>query len=492
MKGLFLAFGLIAALFISNNVHSNIYDISTFQPPNTDVQKLFKCTTSTSTTVTATSKTYDFCYSLVSSYTSQITMTGSDWYISGVSVSVVVINESAPNYRVDWTGTKTWTKPAYNPPPAQTGGILGYILFERDSNSTSCPPSQFPSYIFPLDTNNDGVPEKCYDPNELDNNSKCSDLFNSGSILTAGSNTAPLVCKTFEDGSRCAFSRVNQGATPYYQPNLEKGCFGDAEQIPDYDKNTNEPQPQPEQCVPYAGGYACAADPKNYCSSEFECVDGCGYVNGQFICFRDEQCTGASCEPAPVDCTTVPDAPVCKEQQTTPEPSFCEKNPTVESCQSGSNFCKKNPLAPSCQLGGDNGGGGGGGFDFTLDYDRLINGMKDAAKTLIDESPIPDNTEMDKSLDDENKAIKSDYDTFLEDGVFNEIKATSQRTVFASLENIFPAGSSNCSFTMGEFTIEVCSSAEKIRGLLYWVFAILTLIYLRHLFYSTISINAGK
>ncbi|MDT9694207.1 hypothetical protein Q5762_38930, partial [Streptomyces sp. P9(2023)] len=76
-------------------------------------------------------------------------------------------------------------------------------------------------------------------------------------------------------------------------------------------------------------------------------------------------------------------------------------------------------------------------------------------------------------------------------GVFNEIKATSQRTVFSSLESIFPSGSANCSFNFGEFNIEICSTAEKIRSLLYWVFAILTLIYLRHLFYSTISTKAG-
>lgn len=496
MKGLFLAFGLIAALFISD-VHSSIYDDTSYQSPEQQLLTEYKCTNSSYTSGSlfiagSYPNTTQSKNALVPNCDTVMEAKAEAYFQTQRANGLYVLPKA-----VRWYGnnsssaSRQWYATAYNSYPNNPYGVLTYDFTAAIIGSTTS--SQCDEvYNFQYDSNNDGIIDRCYNPAELDNASKCSDLFNSGSILTSGSNTAPLVCKTFEDGSRCAFSLVNQGSTPYYQPNLEKGCFGDAEQIPDYDKNANEPQPQPEQCVPYAGGYACAADPKNYCSSEFECVDGCGYVNGQFICFRDEQCTGASCEPAPVDCTTVPDAPVCKEQQTTPEPSFCEKNPTVESCQSGSNFCKKNPLAPSCQLGGDNGGGGGGGFDFTLDYDRLINGMKDAAKTLIDESPIPDNTEMDKSLDDENKAIKSDYDTFLEDGVFNEIKATSQRTVFASLENIFPAGSSNCSFTMGEFTIEVCSSAEKIRGLLYWVFAILTLIYLRHLFYSTISINAGK
>lgn len=483
MKGLFLAFGLIAALFISNNVQASIYDTATGLPPKTDSVELGSC---------------DLYYAQDPS--EQITLASC---VKSAESSARAVGSTA-NW--DMGGIKTQSFDYYGYPAYwvylevrnTSGGQVTAAKWVKYSTSQSetCPPDGNPTYTYPYTPSGQSKIAKCYDPRELDNISKCADLFNSGSILSTGNNVAPLVCKEFEDGSRCAFSRVNQGTTPYYQPNLEVGCFGDGNPIPKYDPSPNDPQPQPEQCVPYAGGYACAADPKNYCSSEFECVDGCGYFNKQFICFRDEQCTGASCSPAPVDCTTVPDAPVCKDQATTPEPSFCEKNPTVQSCQSGSNFCKKNPLAPSCQLGGDNGGGsgtgGGGGFEFSLDYEKLISGMKDAAKSLIDESPIPENSEMDKSLDDENKGIKSDYDNFLENGVFNEIKSTSQRTVFSSLESIFPSGSANCSFNFGEFNIEICSTAEKIRSLLYWVFAILTLIYLRHLFYSTISTNAGK
>lgn len=486
MKGLFLAFGLIAALFISNNVQASIFDTATYHAPKSSLIKYGNCQ---GIGFTSFISTRSECVSFLNvRYESVLKKScPADTYTTSLLITSDTETSFVLAYRSVYCNG--------NLKGQNDVGFWSY-LSHLDKSSSTCPPDNYPNYTYERDTNNDGKTDQCYDPRELDNVSKCADLFNSGSILSTGTNVAPLVCKEFEDGSRCAFSRVNQGTTPYYQPNLEVGCFGDGNPIPKYEPSPNDPQPQPEQCVPYAGGYACAADPKNYCSSEFECVDGCGYFNKQFICFRDEQCTGASCSPAPVDCTTVPDAPVCKDQATTPEPSFCEKNPTVQSCQSGSNFCKKNPLAPSCQLGGDNGGGGGtgggGGFEFSLDYEKLISGMKDAAKSLIDESPIPENSEMDKSLDDENKGIKSDYDNFLENGVFNEIKATSQRTVFSSLESIFPSGSANCSFNFGEFNIEICSTAEKIRSLLYWVFAILTLIYLRHLFYSTISTNAGK
>jgi len=467
MKGLLKAFGLIAALFILNS-HASIYNDSTYLHPTNSI--------------------------VYTVYYGSIVETGSDLQLTAIAVCerdqhasnvvsrvIISVNETNKNL----TCKVGYIKDQYD----NIGYINRIYTYSENLSDKKCPPSSNDLYTFSYDTDLDGNIDKCFNPAELDNNSKCSDLFNSGSILTAGSNTSFLVCKTFDDGSRCAFSRVEQGSTPYYQPNLEKGCFGDAEEIPDYD-NDNPPSPQPEQCTPYFGGFACAADPKNYCSSTGVCVDGCGYVNDQFICFRDEECKGASCEPAPVNCETVPDAPICKDKETTPEPSFCEKNPTVESCQSGSNFCKKNPLSPSCQLGGD--GTGSGGSKFVLDYDKLIQGMKDAAKTLIDETPIPDNTAMDKSLDDENKAIKSDYDNFLNDGVFSEIRNTSQRPIFSSLETLFPTGSGTCSFNFGKFSIEICSTAEKLREILYWVFSILTLIYLRHLFYQTIRTSAGK
>lgn len=355
MKGLLLAVGLIPALFFTFSSSASIYDVASYITPDQQLMTEYKCHNS--------------------QYTSESLFVSGSFPNNSASRHALVPNcddvmqPKAQAYfdsfttlyklppTVDWyldpstSITRQWKSTAYNSYPNNPFGVLKYdftVTIIGDSSSTQCDDDV---YSYDYDVDSDGQSDRCYNPNELDGLSKCADLFNSGSILSTGSNTAALVCKTFPDGARCAYSKVNQGATPYYQPNLEKGCFGDAEEIPDYDQDSNDPQPQPEQCVPYAGGYACAADPNNYCSSEFECIDGCGYVNGQFICFRDEQCTGASCEPAPVDCTTVPDSPVCQDKETTPEPTFCEKNPTVQACQGGSDFCKQNPLAPSCQWG---------------------------------------------------------------------------------------------------------------------------------------------
>ena len=472
MKGLFLAFGLIAALFISNNVQASIYDTATYHAPKSDSIQIYNCYHYNGNRFLG-SGTYDQC----------ITMFGS--HLVGISTFPVISEPSCVFESNIESGLKfkCTVTVQYSPPPKPVPSSAPYVMQPQSTKETlSCPPDNYPNYTFERDTNNDGKIDQCYDPNELDNNSKCSDLFNSGSILTAGSNTAPLVCKTFEDGSRCAFSRVNQGSTPYYQPNLEVGCFGDGNEIPDYDKDANQPQPDTDKCVPYAEGYACSADPNQYCSVDHRCVDGCGYVNDQFICFRDQQCTGASCEPAPINCENSPDAPVCKDKQTTPEPSFCEKNPTVQSCQSGSDFCKQNPLAPSCQLGGT----GGGGSDFTLDYDKLINGMKDAVKLIIDPSETPDFSEFKSEIDDKTSELDTDIDGFMNGSHFDGINDQISDNPFSGQFQL-PSGGGCTAFELGGHPLDLCSVAQKISSVLYFVFAFLTMLHLKNLFFSTVT-----
>lgn len=461
MKGLFLAFGLIAALFISNNVQASIFDTATNHAPKSD------------------STVYLYCYSGPAKY--PVTFSDCDSYARSNT------NLTSCRWEMEYNGYphnhRFLCKNTNN-----TDAVIATTSLHSTILTSSCPPDQFPNYLFGRDTNNDGKTDKCFDPRELDNVSKCADLFNSGSILSTGSNVAPLVCKEFEDGSRCAFSRVNQGTTPYYQPNLEVGCFGDGNNIPKYDPTPDDPQPQPEQCVPYAGGYACSADPNQYCSTDHRCVNGCGYVNDQFICFRDQKCTGASCEPAPVNCENSPDAPVCKEQQTIPEPTFCEKNPTVQSCQSGSDFCKKNPLAPSCQLGGDNGGGtgGGGGSEFSLDYEKLINGMKDAVKLIIDPSETPEFSEFKSEIDDKTSELDTDIDGFMNGSHFDGINDQISDNPFSGQFQL-PSGGGCTAFELGGHPLDLCSVAQKISSVLYFVFAFLTMLHLKNLFFSTVT-----
>lgn len=479
MKGLIKAFGLISALLFSN-VQASIYDTASFQSP--DSNSIYKC---------------NVAVGLSSQY-----------------YSVLVANGSLCETEIENRIQKLGTSPNFNrnadcvssPHPSIQGTMRVYCTFEYyvsgppaawykqsssyygsyfpDSNIISCPPKLYPNYIYPLDSNNDGKPEKCFDPMELDTLSKCSNLANTGSLLPLGGNTANLVCATFADGARCAFSKVDQGNTPHYQPNLEQNCFGDKD-IPDYDETPLDPPPQPEQCVPYAGGFACAADPSQYCSADGVCVDGCGYVNDQFVCFRDEQCTGASCSPAPVDCTTNPDAPVCKDQANTPEPSFCEKNPTVMACIDGSDFCKKFPTAASCQVS-SGGGSGGAGSKFVLDYDRLINGMKSAVSTLIDTSEAPVFKEFQDDITDKTAKVDKEIDDFMNGSHFESINDQVTTNIFAGQFQL-PSGGGCTVFELGGHPIDLCDVARRISSILYFVFAFLTLLYLKNLFFSTVT-----
>ncbi|MGI1946820.1 hypothetical protein [Shewanella glacialipiscicola] len=472
MKGLFLAFGLIAALFISNS-QASIFDTATYILPDVNSNTLGGCSYQYGEGISnvTPSDCSDYVYSTFSSRDNPLN----------------ILYNNPTSEDGDFYGIPSITYYIYQPATAQQSGgfnlIVGRWVFTSNSQSKVCPPKSNLKYTFSFYNIGDSEVSRCYDPSELDNASKCADLFNSGSILTAGSNVSPLVCKTFDDGSRCAFSRVEQGTTPYYQPNLEKGCFGDAEEIPDYDKDA-PPLPQPEQCVPYFGGFACSADPKNYCSSDGSCIDGCGYVNDQFMCFRDEECKGASCSPAPVDCTTVPDAPICKDQDSTPDPSFCEKNPTLESCQGDSNFCKKNPLSPSCQLGGNGSGSGAG--KFTLDYDKLINGMKDAVKLIVDPNETPEFSDFKSEIDDKTSELDSNIDDFMNGSHFDGINEQISANPFSGQFQL-PSGGGCSAFDLGGHSLDLCGAAQKVSSVLYFVFSFLTLLYLKNLFFSTVT-----
>lgn len=481
MKGLFSALGLIAALFISN-AYASIFDAADFGVP---------------------SSTQDNLYCLSSNYQDCL-ISGSDF--SGIQQMLTNANQMGGSFG-SWseygpqtdcgagqacTYSQTYRRPWYY----QDGSIGGYqsdVVYVFQSTSVSCPPDSNPNYTFEYDLNADGTPERCYNPNELDQLSQCSQLANGGMLLPAIGSGSPNVCQQYLDGARCAFSLVQQGNAFYYAPNLETSCFGDGNPIPDYD----EPNPPPEmpsdgECKPYTVGsvagttsFVCQADPDNYCTSEFDCLDGCGYVNDQFVCFRDTECTGASCEPSPVNCESLPDAPVCKEKETIPEPSFCEKNPQVAGCQAGSDFCSQNPTAPSCTFPGS-GGGGAPAEKFVLDYDKLTNGMKDAAKLLIDENETPEFSDTQSQIDDKTSELDSKIDDFMNGAHFDSLSEQVGTDMFSG-HFLLPSNGTCTPFELGDHVFDLCDVAARIRSIMYFVFAFITMVYLKNLFYSTVT-----
>lgn len=482
MKGLFSVLGLIAALFVSSSyADGSIYDIADGLPPDSDPKRLGSCDSNYGDDFS--NSTLEDCSAHVKSLILSTPSAQDGWDVG-------------PFYSVtgNYYGkeSQTFYLTVYN-----VGGgkvLAGTWIHQTSVPNTSCPPKLNTSHTYEYDSNNDGVPDKCYNPVELDNLSQCALAANGGMLLPSNGSGNSNVCKTYSDGASCAFSLVQQGNALYYMPNLELSCFGGGDEIPPYD----EPNPQPDmpdnnQCQPYTVGsvggttsYVCQADPQNYCSASGVCLDGCGYVNDQFVCFRDEECTGSSCEPAPVNCSTSPEAPICKDKESTPEPSFCEKNPMVAGCQQGSTFCEQNPTAPSCNIVG----GGGGGVPaekFVLDYDRLINGMKDAAKTLIDPQETPDFQTTQDKIDEANDAYQSKLDEFNDNSLFGTIEDAITGNIFGTVDNMLPSGGNCSAFVWWGQTLDFCYAAEKVRTLLYFVFAFLTFVYLRDLFFDTVT-----
>jgi hypothetical protein len=451
MKGLFSVIGLIAALFVSNVHATSIYDTSSSVSPKFESNEFWSCVVDSIGPPLSGKVSESNCASYLMSLKPEEYPAGSNrrYYDCSpkprVSDTIPVKCSVNRNY-----GTEN------NPDWRPYGEFqIGRAINPEVVETRTCPPDEFILYSFGYDQDLDGKYDKCFNPAELDNASNCAAAFNSGRILTATSSSPATVCKTDDNGSKCAYSRVDQGGTPYFQPNLEIGCFGDGNEIPDYDKPDTQ-QPQPEQCTPYGQGFACAADPSKYCDTSGVCVDGCGYVNGQFICFRDDECTGDSCQPAPVNCDNTPTAPICKDAP----PDICRTNPSDPSCP--------NPDPDPEPCTGDNcsPNGGGGGSDFVLDYERLGNLMKDAAKLLIDDNDMPSpeseknklDAELKKSLDEEKKIFDST--------AFDDYKSSFDGSVFDSLKTMFPPVG-NCSpIDFSVFVIDVCPAADIIRVIL--------------------------
>lgn len=234
--------------------------------------------------------------------------------------------------------------------------------------SYSCPPDDSANYTFGMDSNQDSKVDKCFNPDELDNLSKCVDQV--GSMLPAITNLSTKVCKTDPTtGASCGYSKKDTDVV--YKLDLEVSCFGDGEKVPEYDP---EPMPKPDTCAKVNDQLmVCKEDPKKKCDAIGRCADQCGFVNKEFYCFQ--QCTGEECDkptPPPVNCETNPTAPVCVEEPE-PDPEFCKANPTDPKCTT---------KPPEPCTGDDCGSTGGGGTGQKIDLTPVVDQLKDLNKKL--------------------------------------------------------------------------------------------------------------
>ncbi|QBF81303.1 hypothetical protein EXU30_00265 [Shewanella maritima] len=117
-----------------------------------------------------------------------------------------------------------------------------------------------------------------------------------------------------------------------------------------------------------------------------------------------------------------------------------------------------------------------------LDYERLINGMKEAAGMLIDESPMPDGDAMVGDVTDKLNAALDEEAKLHEDGLFDGYLDAFDGSVFDVLKNIFPPVGSCTAIDFSLFAIDICPAADIVRSLMATFFYGLTAFYIFHVF----------
>jgi len=145
-----------------------------------------------------------------------------------------------------------------------------------------CPSEQFPSHTVANDSDDDGVIDQCYHPNdvkaqideqnELDKNEDyCKEL-----ILDSGNNSASTMCYSAYNGASCTVSQVTVGDATYYKgtANETLGC-GSSENDPFDSSGTGDDK---DGCMFSGGTNYCKASEEKHCKDVQGtkiCDDGC-------------------------------------------------------------------------------------------------------------------------------------------------------------------------------------------------------------------------
>ncbi len=154
------------------------------------------------------------------------------------------------------------------------GVVVDYAL--------ACPPDAFQSHTFAHDPDDDGDPDACYNPNDVQaqlnekNQLNINDDYCKSLVLDSGNNIATNACYSAPNGAACSVSQVSIGDTTYYEgtANNPLGC-GSAD-VPAYD--TTGTGDERDGCLHSDGVNYCEANRDKHCqniSGTEICDDGC-------------------------------------------------------------------------------------------------------------------------------------------------------------------------------------------------------------------------
>lgn len=176
--------------------------------------------------------------------------------------------------------------------PTGFGNVKTYaydITNVISGETIQCPPDTNPNYTYPQDTDGNGEPDACFSPLEIDQKDSCN--FDSGYSMLNVSVTASQGCYSQPDGSVCMYSANEYQGQQVYTLDLEGDCYGEVWPILDQNGALGD-MPTSSECTSDSGLLICPEDPNNVCSSTStldgskspDCQQGCGEINGQFVC----------------------------------------------------------------------------------------------------------------------------------------------------------------------------------------------------------------
>jgi hypothetical protein len=134
------------------------------------------------------------------------------------------------------------------------------------------------------------------------------------------------------------------------------------------------------------------------------------------------------------------------------------------------------------------GNGGDGGNGSSIDYDKLINGIVGG---LSEKNPLPAYSDTQGLIDGATAGLDSKASEFMDDSHFGEIQDLVTTNIFGDVANFLPSGAACVDVTIHDMPLGICEAADRSRPILFFVFAFLTFIYLRNLFFKTVTPTAG-
>lgn len=345
---------------------------------------------------------------------------------------------------------------------------------ESVADMSVCPPTGAPSntYFVP-DTNLCAIPEEIA-------------LFDSCNINDSPNVqvTSPTACYSKSDGSICSVAAVDVGGGTEVYQGSEGNCYADAKP----DITNNDPLGEPPVgggCSDMGGLLACPEDPENVCGesgssygggSVNNCQSGCGFVNDAFLCYDID-----------TDSDGLPD--------------YNDPDIDGDGIANGDDLDADGDGKDDPINGGDSGTGTGDGTGGNLDLGPVVSEIKKTNTKLDDilkqfkPEPKPDDLDFTEMTESHKQAIKEFANKTPAELGYIVSFDKNQISGYRNFENAINENVSKCTtfdfgfprlpYTMA--TIDMCKVSEKVEPILYWIFAMITIIFCLNQFSATIQ-----